>query len=105
MPMVKAIIFYQPEDPPGFSSGVKFKITKKFYFKHLPLIESSIIIKNDAIDCIGFVDPEFDPEQNEYTVFGTTSENVHRYYRGDALEEMQPVLLRYKNHGWDYERV
>jgi len=105
MPIVNAVILYETEDPPGFDSGVKFKITKKYNFKHIPLIEARIIVENDAVDCIGFTDAEFDPEKNEYTVFGITNENVCRYYRGHALEQMQPVLDRYKKHGWDYERV
>lgn len=105
MPIVNAVIYYKPEDPPGFDSGVKFKITKTFDFKYLPAIEGNIILKEDAIKEIGFTDPDFDAETGEYTVFGSTSENVNRYYHGEAIDQMLPVLHRYIEHGWKFERI
>jgi len=96
---VTVILKYSSKEPGGFES-TKYELKKDFYFQHLPVVNSHIILEDDAREFIHFKNPLFNPNIGEYTVYNEFHEGVERYYHGDAEEIMGKVLGRYKQHGW-----
>jgi len=106
MKKINVELVYTSEDPPGFEKPFHFVIRKTFNLPEVPPIPCEIKLEDDAIKSFYFSDPAvYDPKDNSYTVRNLTTENVGRYYHGDAEELMAPVLDRYKKHGWKWEKV
>jgi len=98
-------MLYTPKDPPGLNSAYDHLISKLFVFERIPVCNCKIILKDDAITWIDFLNPWFDPETGIYTVDMRTSEGVERYYQGDVTELMNNVMARYKKYKWSCKKL
>jgi hypothetical protein len=103
MSKLHVTIYYESVEPGGFPS-TRFEMKKTFNIK-IPNIECKILLENDAIKYIRFKDVTYDPKNDEYYVVMYTSENVHRYYHGNAYEIMSKEIDHYKKHDWKCELV
>jgi len=105
MKQIKVIMIYVSQDVPGFTVPFHFQMTKTFNLPSVPRVPCSVKLKDDAIEAFTFSKPEYDPEDDSYTVRNITYENVERYYSGDAEEIMKKVVKRYADHGWSWRKV
>lgn len=104
MQTIKVKIIYESVEG-DFGTTVAFVLKKTFQFK-LPIVPvSTLIIHNDAINRIPFNVTKYDPEKDIYYIRFTMNKGVNRYYHGNALEIMTPIVKEFESFGWTSERL
>lgn len=104
METLHVTIIYESEE--GVIKPTTYQLMKTFQFNKLPCCSNSrIILYDDAIKEIIFNNVSYDPKEDIHYVTNYTSEDVHRYYHGDAKTIMSKVIERYKSFGWSAEEI
>jgi hypothetical protein len=87
---------------PDSIDETSFRFRKEFTFDQLPNIKCRILLRDKILKHVYFgEDITFDPYRNAYIIGHPYHKGVEKYYRGNALDIMQPIIEKIIKAGWE----